>query len=380
MGTKAGRRVLFSYAVSLLLLAVAPVWPPLVRGAEHAEFVEVGSERGWRELRVHNAGAIDLSTWCGATETFLTPLRYGHVQVVNVKARTISSLVFGGFLGRLHCSHDGRYVFSSSSLSPSPTGGRPVPGYRLRYYDTQTGQLHTVFEGLLEVNTFVDAPLASPQGKYLIGPRSLGPVVTLPGGEQLTVIPPDSLRVAWPVEFLLWAQDDSWLIAANLTPRTAAELIVNALATDSQRWKTIRQKSHVRGSSPTWLAADTHRLYYRRSDQQAGGGPLWKADLSATKPTFQMVAKDVQSFDVSADGTIVFSQKQGVRYKGDDRITTTHARDTVKIILPGGREQMLRERSLDTFGSVSITSNGRALLLGPDAAGGPFTVLTRDRE
>jgi hypothetical protein len=349
-----------------------------VLGADQAEFEEVGSARGWSELRVYNAGAIDLLAWCGATDTFLAPLRYGRVQVVNIKARTISYVEFGGALGRLHCSPDGRYIFSSSSQFSDVSTGVRVHEYHLRYYDTHTRQLRTVFEGLRGMGVIIDPALVSPQGKYLVGPRSLGPVVILPGGEQIAVIPADTVRVSWPVDTLLWTKDDTWLIGEQLTPRFATDLIVEAMTTKSRQAKRFRQHSHARGSSPHWVAVDTHRLYYNRSDNAAGGGPLWVADLSATKPTFRLVTKNVRAFDVSADGTIAFLRERGVRYEGEDPIIGPDADETVNLIPPGGQEQVLREASLSRFGSPAISTNGRLVLLSSDGRSGPFSVLMKD--
>jgi hypothetical protein len=377
MQPNVGRDVRFPHIFPLILLAAGLLWSPMAQGAERGEFEEAGSERGWSELRIYNAGAINRLAWCGATETFLAPLRYGRVQVVNVKARTISILEFGGVLGRLHCSPDGRYIYDGglryarigTSMSPA--------GYGLRYFDTQTGQLQTVFEGLHGLTIMANPEFVSPQGTYVLGPGSLGPLLTLPGGETLTVIPPDTLPVRWPVEMLFWTKDDRWLLAADLT-QPATDLALDVIATTSRQAKRVRHKSHVPGFTPFALVADAHSIYYRRGDNAGGWGTLRKLDPAAPVPGFRAVAKDVAAFDLSPDGTLAFTRIFGVRYKGLDDIIAPDAYGTINVTLPGGKEHMIRKRGVYTVGAPYISQSGRLILLDSPTRGEPFSVFMRD--
>jgi hypothetical protein len=371
------RAVRFSRILPLILLAAGLLWPLMARGAAQGEFEEVGSERGWSELRIYNAGAIDKLAWCGATETFLAPLPYGRVQVVNVKARTISYLEFGGVLGRLHCSPDGRYIFDSGLRYAMHEKRRPPVGYGLRYFDTQTGQLQTVFEGLHGLFVAVKPEFVSPQGAYVLGPRSLGSLLTLPGGETLTVIPPDTLPVRWPVQMLLWTKDDRWLLAVDLT-QPATDLALDVIATTSRQVKRVRYKSHVPGFTPFALVADAHAVYYRRGDHAGGWGTLRKLDPAAPTPGFRVVAKDISAFDLSLDGMLVFTRIFGVRYKGLDDIIAPDAYGTVNVTLPGGKEHMIRKRGVHSVGDISLSRNGRLVLLDSPTRGEPFSVFMRD--
>jgi len=340
---------------------------------EGAEFEEIGSTRGWSELRVSNAGAIDLLAWCGATNSFLAPLRHGRVQMVDVKARTISYFEFGGNLGRLHCSPDGRYVFSSGiQYAQTSSGGQPL-GYSLRYYDMRTRKVVTVFEGLRTLSSAIHPALVSPQGRYIIGPRSMGTVVTLLGGERLDLIPADSELLGRPVQSILWGQNDAWLIAATLASKST-DLVADIMDIPSGRVLQLRRKTHVRGFTPFWLAADERWLYYRRSDRQAGGGPLWGADLRTPSPSFRLIVKNVLSYDVSATGTIAFSRERGVRRNGRDDNDTIGVRRTVNVLIPGHQERLVRERDPRGVAGIYISRNGRMVHFD----GQPFSVLTEE--
>ena len=375
---RTSRGISLSYFLLVRLLAIVSLLlPPLALEAIGVDFEEVGSANGWTELRIYNAGAINRLAWCGATETFLVPLRYGRVQVVNMKTRTISYVDFGGFLGRLHCSPDGRYIFDSGMrLAWSPSTLTPL-GYGLRYYDTETGQLHTAFEGLYGLSIAVDPEFVSPQGSYVIGPRSLGPVLTLPGGEGLTVIPPDTLAVKWPVQAMFWTKDDRWLLAANLTQPTT-DLALDIISTTSRQAKRVRQKSPVPGFTPFALAADAHIVYYRRGDTPGSWGTLWKLDPAAAAPVFRAFAKNISAYDLSADGTLAFTRIFGVRYKGLDDIVAPDAYGTVNVTLPGGKEYMIRKRDVYSVGSIYISRSGRLVLLDSTTPGEQFSVFARD--
>jgi hypothetical protein len=160
---------------------------------------------------------------------------------------------------------------------------------------------------------------------------------------------------------VLWTKDDRFLFAARLS-KPEAHLLGRIIDTASLATREIEHRSRIVGFTPFWLEASSDRLYYRRSNDDSGGGDLWRLDLSSASSRFTLWKKNVLSFAVAADNSVaVMREFDAGRYR------------TVAVVGADGREELIYRDSPSSIRNVAISRDGKRIVLMAE----PFLIFTK---
>lgn len=299
---------------SVFILLVFVFFVGYVFAGEKAVIKEVGKLNGWRELKIVEPHGRFLG-WCGSDKKMLVvdEKRHKRHYLIDIETRNVQKVDLNFSFGDAYCSSDGRYIFF---IKMGDVKGNPINAvvYRfknLHVYDLKTNKTSVIYS--------VDKPLflkfldkiLSPMGKYLIGPANWKEQVQLPGGEDVKVVPFETLDTDKPIDeskfidTLEWSPDDSKLFLAGEEGSTI-------FIRDPETNQVESINLMIKGFKINKIKASSNNmeLYIGTAAHSGGDVGIYVMDLRNLSIIPKFLLKEIYNVDISSNGTVVFSNKK----------------------------------------------------------------------